>query len=159
MTSVSTKAAMTTTDDELRRERIAELQRRRAAGSNSTESRSVATVESNEDPRSRSRVESMRVGVGSGSKIAATGIGFTAMLGLVAAMGYAGRTSASESTPEPTVPTQVVVVLHPAEGGGSTSAADGAAPATNEPIALTAQPVVRQAPASDAPTGRTNGSR
>lgn len=106
-----------------------------------------------------------RAAAAQGSKIAAAGLGLAGMFGLVAVMGFSSRTSAS-TPPEPvgSVPqARVVVVLHPAAGavGSSTSPGDPAvvAPTPGQPVVLTAQPTVRQAPAAAAPAGKTNGSR
>ena len=90
------------------------------------------------------------------------------MFGLVAAMGFAGKTSASTPpAPVPTAaPAQVVVVIHPADGRAATAAVPGApgvvAATPSQPIVLSAQPTVVQAPApqaASAPAGQSNGSR
>jgi hypothetical protein len=113
----------------------------------------------------RANVRAARTGVASGSKVAAAGLGFATMLGLVAAMGVAGRSSAAApppAAPLPAAPDHVVVVIHPADataGQGGAPTAAGSAPASSQPIVLSPQPTVRQAPASPAPTARTNGSR
>jgi hypothetical protein len=102
--------------------------------------------------------------VATGSKAAAAGFGFTAMLGLVAAMGFTNRSSAAQPHPAaqlPAAPAQVVVV-HPGDGTNeatSSATANSLAPASSGPIRLSAQPTVRQAQASSAPTGTTHGSR
>lgn len=80
--------------------------------------------------------------------MAAAGAGMTAMLALVGAMGLAQRTTPTTPAPAPAPPVaeptaQVVVVV------GRASA----------PIPLTAQPTVREAPASQQPVAQTNGSR
>ena len=67
-----------------------------------------------------------------GAKIAAAGLSIATMLGLVGAMGYAASATVT----------------------GATTTAPPAAP-----IALTAQPVVRQAPAAQTPIAKTHGSR
>ena len=95
------------------------------------------------------------------SKIAATGLGFAAMLGMVAAM---ARTGTAEAPPPPATPpdapAEVLVVFHRSPAIAPSVVGDGGAvPASGEPIVLTAQPTVRPAPASSAPRGRTNGSR
>ncbi|MDO8390045.1 MAG: hypothetical protein Q7V57_06125 [Actinomycetota bacterium] len=96
-----------------------------------------------------------------GSKIAAAGLGMTAMLGLVGAMALAqGNASGSPQPTQPTAPAQVVVVIH-RDGGtptGATTAGATAVAASNTPIQLSAQPVVKQAPAQ-APAASTSGSR
>lgn len=148
------------TDDDLRALRLAELRRRRSSTSPGAAGGGIAA---------ESMVESVGTGAGTaeygvatGSKIVATAIGFTTMLGLVASMGIANRTTDSEAPSEslPVVPTQVLVDPPAGPLSEETSAsADPASATTNEPIVLTAQPVVRQAPTSQAPSGRTNGSR
>lgn len=109
------------------------------------------------------------------ARIAATGLGVATMFGLIGVMGYAARSSA---TPQPAVvaqpPAQVTVVIHrnPAPSAATVVAtgtpvdtvAVAAVAAPAAPIALTAQPVVRQAPAAQAPATqapvvKTNGSR
>lgn len=108
-----------------------------------------------------------RAGTAQGSKIAAAGFGLAAMLGLVGAMGYASRASASKPDhPEVTVPpAQVLVVIHPADATGTTTPtaeapeALPALPASPAPIVLEARPTVRPAPVSQAPVGQTNASR
>jgi hypothetical protein len=106
-----------------------------------------------------------RAAAARGSKIAAAGLGVTAMLGLVAAMGFANSTSASTPpAPVETVPpAQIVVVIHPADGTAGSNAVAGSpgvlATTPTQPIVLSAQPTVRQAPASQAPAAQTNGSR
>lgn len=157
-TKRNTKVCTTMTDDEVRAARVAELQRRRSVRPTAD---SAATVDSVIVP-SANVDASTRPGVASGSKIAATGVGFTAMLGLVAAMGFAGRSSEPENFPvvSPTAPTQIVVVVHPAGGSATEAGSSGAVGAAADgPVPLTAQPTVRQAPPSQSPSGRTNGSR
>ncbi|HEY3485864.1 MAG TPA: hypothetical protein VGK49_10795 [Ilumatobacteraceae bacterium] len=107
-----------------------------------------------------------RAGAAAGSKVAAAGIGFAAMLGLVGVMGVTGRSSAAKPQPAaqlPASPAQVIVVIHPADGTATQTTASATAgsiaAASSQPIVLSAQPTVRQAPASPAPTGQTNGSR
>lgn len=155
------------TDDAIRAERVAELQRRRAAGAR-PDATAVATVDPVAPVESVAsvtrRIEgSSKSGIAGGSKIAATGLGFTTMLGLVAGMGLANRSSDAESelVPLSTTPTRIVVVVHPAGGSSVDSSASSNVNTvtSNEPVALTAQPVVQQAPVSPAPSGRTNGSR
>jgi hypothetical protein len=137
----------------LRRAKVEALQQRRAAAAGDE-----ATTEHRTASRSRGRKS-----VAQGSKIAATAVGITAMLGLVGAMGAAAKASATPAAPATAVPAQVVVVIHPA-GSASTSpmtaTATGAVLASStQPIALSAQPVVRQAAASTAPVAKTHGSR
>lgn len=112
-----------------------------------------------------------------GTKIAAAGFGLATMLGLVGAMGYTNRpANAAQPAAQPaaalTAPPPIVVVIHrnqqvagsatgvpqlPAAPAGASTAVAVSAPAA--PIALTAQPVVKQAPAAQAPTAATHGSR
>lgn len=108
-----------------------------------------------------------------GARIAAAGIGMTAMLGLVGVMGYAQRPAAAlPPAIVPPPPAQVRVVIHqdPAPIGATTVTPVTGAPASavvlpSAPIPLTAQPVVRQAsapqaaPAARAPIAKTSGSR
>jgi hypothetical protein len=133
-------------------------------------------------PATDVRERAPRASIGQGSKVAAVGAGVATMLGLVAAMGWADRPStdltstdltstgltATVAAPTP-APAQVVVVIHPAGGSpapaidtsGAPTAptAPGSVVVPSAPIVLTAQPTVRQAPVSTAPTGQTNGSR
>lgn len=152
---------MTTTEDRIRAARVAELQQRRAAASRSA----VKTSATAEVVRGSARRE-----VAVGSKVVATGAGFTAMLGLVAAMGFANRSSSAEVPPIPvmpaTDPVQVVVMLHSADGSvrplGTSAEAGATSNVAADPVVLTAQPVVRPAPVSavsPTPSGRTSGSR
>jgi len=142
------------------RAKVEELQRRRAVGSTTN---ATATAQTAAEP---TRGVSARRSAAQGSKIAAAGFGLATMFGLVAAMGYASAASASVPPPSSVAPAQVVVVIHPADGTAATGATavvpgtSGAVAATpSQPIALTAQPTVRQAPASPAPVAKTNGSR
>ncbi|NLA34677.1 MAG: hypothetical protein GX868_03195 [Actinobacteria bacterium] len=178
---------MTDAEEAARRARIAELQGRRSASARAAGSRTasgaaggaptasnaagsppVATappaVSGHAPSAPRASARSPRAGAATGSKIAAAGMGFAAMLSLVAAMGYAGRSAASAPPASaPSAPAPVMVVIHPADGTAApakTAVTPGAASAAlRQPISLSAQPTVRQAPASPAPTGRTNGSR
>jgi hypothetical protein len=161
---MSNRSSHADTDDADRRARVAELQRRRAAScrtSGSTTAEQATTV----DPTPTNAVaRPPRAGAASGSKVAAAGFGFAAMLGVIAAMGYAGRSSATtpQPAPAPAAPAQVLVVIHPADGSATPVAAaapGGVASSSSQPIVLSAQPTVSQAPASQAPTGQTNGSR
>jgi hypothetical protein len=148
---------MTTTPDltpdaeAVRLAKVAALQQRRA---------SSAPAAGTTTSRSKRRKS-----VAQGSKIAATAIGLTTMFGLVAAMGAAANNSSAAATavaPAPIAPANVVVVIHPAGAAGSTAAvtpAAGVQLATTQPIALSAQPIVRQAPASPAPAATTRGSK
>jgi hypothetical protein len=107
---------------------------------------------------------SNRVGAAQGSKIAVAGLGLATMFGLVGIMGYANKTTAVPPAPAPVAaaPAQVVVVIHPADGHAGAAAPAVATPvaaAPAQPIVLSAQPTVRQAPASPAPAAQTNGSR
>jgi hypothetical protein len=137
----------------MRRAKVEALQQRRAtaAGDNATNDNRTA-------PQSKGRKS-----VAQGSKIAATAVGITAMLGLVGAMGAAAKASATPAAPAAAVPAQVVVVIHPAAGTSTSPVAANATGAVvaapTQPIALSAQPVVRQAAASPAPAAKTHGSR
>jgi hypothetical protein len=147
------------------RARVEELQRRRAARSDADR------VAGEQTPPAGPARAARRPpgGAARGSKIAAAGLGLTTMLGLVAAMGYS-RASSVSTPPVPTAPAsppQVVVVIHPADATPATGVVPGvaeqAATVPLQPIVLNAQPTVRQAPASPAPTqapaGRTHASR
>lgn len=104
-----------------------------------------------------------------GAKIAAAGLSMATMLGLVGAMGYAARATTTDTQPVLTPGPQIVVVVHQnppttsppdaalAASATVTGATTTAPPAA--PIALTAQPVVRQAPAAQTPIAKTHGSR
>jgi hypothetical protein len=109
-----------------------------------------------------------------GARIAAGGIALASMLGMVGAMGYSSRSASAASTAPPAAvaaaPPKVVVVIHqsPAAAPVGGASADPAAIATATPppavvaaapIPLTAQPVVQQAPAAQAPIATTSGSR
>ena len=148
-----------------RRARVEALQRRRAAGTDHARAEPAPNPLPARSGASDRPVRTSRAGAAQGSKIAAAGFGVTAMLGLVAAMGFASTTSASTPpAPMETVSAaQVVVVVHPADGtAGSTTVAGSpnvVAASPSRPIVLSAQPTVRQAPASHAPTAKTNGSR
>jgi hypothetical protein len=180
--TASTKAARTMTDlagplesplaragtdaaADSRQARVEALQRRRAAGTTMVRTEPMPIPLSARPVDADRPVRTSRAGAARGSKIAAAGLGVTAMLGLVAAMGFVSTTSASTPpAPVETVPpVQVVVVVHPADGtADSTAVADlpGVVAATPAPpIVLSAQPTVRQAPASQAPAAKTNGSR
>jgi len=98
-----------------------------------------------------------RAGDGSGSKVAAAGLGFASMLGLVASMAVAARPTAPASPGAAQLlgaPQQVVVLLHRPDG--TTTSDTGS---SHPPIALRAQPTVRPAARTQVPSGRTNGSR
>ena len=155
-------------DDAARRERIANLQQRRTAGVPAAPgTRPTGPVLQS---AATAATTAPRVPVATGSKIAAAGFGMTMTLGLVAAMGIAGRASASDTQPPaPAALPQVVVVIHPADSPaapaapGAVATVGAAAPpataAPAPPVVLSAQPTVRPAPASAAPSGRTHGSR
>jgi len=158
-----------TAADEARRAKVEELQRRRSARSGSAAGSGAGAdaTAAAEPVRSAPR---LRGGAAQGSKIAVAGFGLATMLGLVAAMGFAGKSSASApAEPVATIaPAQVVVMVHPADGSAATAAVPGAPVVSgagvvvvtpSQPIVLSAQPAVRQAPASQAPAGQTNGSR
>jgi hypothetical protein len=136
----------------MRRAKVEALQQRRATAAGDD-----ATNDNRTAPQSKGRKS-----VAQGSKIAATAVGITAMLGLVGAMGAAAKASATPAAPAAAVPAQVVVVIHPAAASTSPVAATAtgaAVAAPTQPIALSAQPVVRQAAASTAPAAKTHGSR
>jgi len=82
------------------------------------------------------------------------------MFGLVGLMGLAQRSgAAAPAAPAPApAPAQVVVVIH-RSGEANSATPPGAVAATAAPIALTATPAVRQAPANQSPVAQTNGSR
>ncbi len=138
------------------RAKVEELQRRRAARNSTTP---TTPVNAGIEPI---RSAPVRRSAAQGSKIAATGLGLATMFGLVAAMGYASAASAS-TPPAPAQPAQVTVVIHPANGTAPPAAVSGTpgvvAANPSRPIVLTAQPIVRQAPASPAPAAKTNGSK
>ena len=104
-----------------------------------------------------------------GARIAAAGLSLSTMLGLVGVMGYATRFTSTATQPAPTPTPRIVVVVHQSPGttptppGALTASATNAGATTNAsaaaPIALTARPVVRQAPAAQTPIAKTHGSR
>lgn len=104
-----------------------------------------------------------------GARIAAAGLGMTTMLGLVGVMGYATPSTSAATQPAPTPAPRIVIVVHQNPGttstdpGALTASATNAGASTNPsaaaPIALTARPVVRQAPAAQTPIAKTHGSR
>jgi hypothetical protein len=163
---MSTPTDLNTDADELRRAKVAALQQRRASA---TPTADVASTD----------IRRRRKSPAQGSKIAATAIGLTTMLGLVAAMGAATSNSsaaapaasAAAAVPAaPVAPAQVIVMIHPAGSGSpvvaaTTAGAQPAAvqPAAVQPIVLSAQPIVRQASASPAqapaPAATTRGSK
>ena len=113
----------------------------------------------------KARSRSSRRDVASGSKVAAAGVGFAAMLGLVAAMGAAARSAPTTDPPAtPSAARSEVVVRIPTAAPPATDP-PGMAPAVETPapsslpIPLQARPTVRQAPQSPAPSARTHGSR
>lgn len=161
-TQMDTTTNTNTAADALRRAKVEELQRKRAASAGTQARTSVP------EPGAAAGRGSGRRGVATGSKIAAAGFGMATMLGLVGAMGFAQKNSGSTVTPQVIPPAQVVVVIHPATTTpgataaatpGATAAATPVAAAPNQPIVLNAQPVVRQAPASQAPAAKTSGSK
>lgn len=173
-TPATPMSTATLSDTDTRRERIAQLQQRRAATSGTATSSAAASA----DPASSASAVTQpsrpasaaarapRAGTATGSKVAAAGIGFAAMLGLVAVMGFAGRSSATKPQLAGQLaapPAQIVVVVHPADGAATQATASATAgpivAASSQPIVLSAQPTVRQAPPSPAPAGQTNGSR
>jgi hypothetical protein len=157
----TTSTNETTTDaDALRRAKVEALQQRRAGAAAATSSPAAA----------RGHRPSRRKSVAQGSKIAATALGVTAMLGMVYAMGAAANNATAAAATAPAAaaaPAQVVVVIHPAAGTGVAAAATATAnanagavqAASTQPIALSAQPTVRQAPASQAPAATSRGSK
>jgi len=164
-------------EDAARKARIADLQRQRASRTQAPTTSTVgaktaATRSPNDTARDRRPA--------GGAKIAAAGIGFTAMLGLVAAMGYADHSSDPEPPPmpaptAPAAPPNIVVVIHPSAEPTASAVTVVANPAgsSNQPTVLTAQPKVistqprvsaaqpkvRPAPSAPAPRVRTSGSR
>ena len=155
--------------DEARRARIDALAQRRAPSTVGAAPRSPstsATPQTTPSTRSRARRQ-----VGRASKAAVAGLGAATMLGIVAALGWAGRSVSADPAPVPVPapapvgPVPVVVVIHHADGSvvtgdvGTATSATSAGVVTDQPIVLSAQPVVRQAPVSAAPVGRTHGSR
>jgi hypothetical protein len=130
--------------------------------------KAVATMTDPIQPRrTPSAPRSNRAGAAQGSKIAVAGFGLATMFGLVGLMGYANKTTVVTPAPAPAaaVPPQVVVVIHAADGQAAaaapSAATTGSVPTASpsQPVVLTAQPIVRQAPASPAPAAQTNGSR
>jgi hypothetical protein len=150
--SANTAAAGAADGDAVRRAKVEELQRRRAAAAD----RSIGQAQTATAPQ---RSGASRKGVAQGSKIAATAMGMTAMLAIVGGMSIAAQRK-TNAAPTPAAPAQVVVVIHPAASGvGGTT---GTVPGVQTPgkaIALSAQPVVRQAAPSAAPVAKTSGSR
>ncbi|MDO8364059.1 MAG: hypothetical protein Q7V88_14270 [Actinomycetota bacterium] len=132
--------------------KVAELQRRRASAAGPAASAPSA----HRAPARKSPAL--------GSKIAATAIGVSTMLGLVAAMGMAAQKDSVTTVPVPAAPAQIVVMIHPGSANGSANSTAAAAPGVvqatpSQPIVLSAQPVIQQAPASQAPAAKTSGSR
>jgi hypothetical protein len=84
-------------------------------------------------------------------------MGMTAMLAIVGGMSVAAQRKANATPTPATAPAQVIVVIHPAGPAGA--ATPTAVQAPGKAIALSAQPVVRQAAAaSAAPVAKTSGS-
>jgi hypothetical protein len=104
-----------------------------------------------------------------GARIAAAGLSLATTLGLVGVMGYATRSTSTATQPAPTPAPRIVVVVHQNPGttstppGALTASTTDAGATTNAsaaaPIALTARPVVSQAPAAQTPIAKTHGSR
>jgi hypothetical protein len=144
-------AADTTAADVARRAKVADLQRRRASsGGQTSDVRSPAATPTS--TRSRN-------GVAQGSKIAATAMGMTAMLAIVGGMSIAAQRKTNAAPTPTTAPVQVVVVIHPAVSGvAGTAGASTGVQTPGKAIALSAQPVARQATPSAAPVAKTSGS-
>lgn len=108
-----------------------------------------------------------------GSRIAAAGVGFASMFGIVAGLGWANRPETADAAPvaAPVAAPQVVIVVHHSNGATTVSPAGTpetagaavpvAAPAAagGVPIPLVAQPTVRVAPAAQPANASTHGSR
>jgi hypothetical protein len=136
--------------DAVRRAKVADLQRRRAASAGSQSAVGSSAVPT-------PRTAGSRAGVAQGSKIAATAMGMTAMLAIVGGMTIAAQRTTNAAPTPPTAPAQVIVVIHPAGSSGAAATPTGVqTPA--KAIALSAQPVARQAAASAAPVAKTSGS-
>lgn len=137
--------------------KVAALQQRRSAGTGRT---TAPAAKATTAPAGRK-------GVAQGSKIAITALSMSAMFAIVGVMGAAAQQNDSTPAPTPTAAPQIVVVIHQAGDTGTangTAAANGTVAANgtataSQPVVLTAQPVVRQAPASQAPAAKSNGSR
>lgn len=175
--------------DDARAARVAALQQRRAGTSGvGARSDEAVPVSSSRTAHERSSARPV-VGAGSKVAAAGVGMatmfGLVAAMGYV---GRASA-DPQPTPPAPAAPAQVVVVLHQPDATGTTLAtgvpatlAPAAAvpaapvaaapaappavtpavvpvPASPQPIVLTAQPQVVQAPAAQAPAAQTNGSR
>lgn len=133
--------------------RIEKLRQRRAASAPTTSTEPAARTA---PPR---RTPAL------GTRIAAVGIGGTTLFGLMAALALTDQAGATpETTPPPTTPQPIVVVIHTNGSGGGVSSPVAAEPASDSPIELRAQPVVRtvEVPAAGSegsPAASTNGSR
>jgi hypothetical protein len=138
--------------DAVRRAKVDALQRRRTVAADpSAARRQAATTAPQRNGASRN-------GVAQGSKIAATAMGMTAMLAIVGGMSIAAQRK-TNAAPTPAAPAQVVVVIHPAAPGAAGAATGATGVQTpGRAIALSAQPVVRQAASSAAPVAKTSGS-
>lgn len=95
-----------------------------------------------------------------GSRIAATGLSAATMFGIVAALGVQTPPAVADTSPPPAVETNVVTVDPQAASPPAVTVGE----LTDQPIQLTATPVVRaaqpaSAPTQAAPVARTNGSR
>lgn len=136
-------------DTESQRAKVEALQRRRTA-------RTPNAPNTPNTPNTPSIPNTPSSPPARGSKIAAAGLGMATMLGLVAAMGFASRSAATAPpAPAATIPApQVVVVIHPADSPQGVTAGT-----PSSPVVLSAQPVVRAAPVTQAPAGQTNGSK
>ena len=144
MTDLAVDAAIATVDDE-RKRRIDEAtsagaprrHRDNAASSGATDQDSLADP----SPQTASR---RRAHPAAGARIGTAGFGLATMLGLIAAMGFARRSTASDvDAPAASVPPQVVVVVHRALHGSATAKPPTSmATAPSGPIVLTARPIV-----------------
>lgn len=93
-----------------------------------------------------------------GARIAAVGLGATALLGLVGAMAL-DRPSGAAPTPAPAAAPQVVVVVHRSGAPDTVATTVNPSTGTRRSTPLTARPTVRPAtPAPQAPKASTSGS-
>ncbi|MEI8239628.1 MAG: hypothetical protein WCI22_09415 [Actinomycetota bacterium] len=153
-------------------DRLQQLQRRRSAAAAPTA------------PASSSG-KTHRMAPATGAKIATAGFFTATMFGMVGAMSFAQHATstatnntagvpADATLPATTAAPTIIVVVHHVDANGNPIAATkagtaapraGAAPValpvtTQPPIALTARPVIQQAPAqAAAPVARSSGSR
>lgn len=138
---------MTDATDQARLERIEALRNRRRAPDPTANGASPAGRSA--PARARKRHPAL------GSRIAVTGLGATAMLGLVTTMGLTSQAPAAASNAPVSPSVRVVVERTPANqptGPGNVGSAAG-------PIVLNANPVVRTVQAAPNLRARTNGSR